>query len=74
MDDRAILALLPRLCPTLFEKHRDQYDRKVRECVEASLATDLPLLPPNPAEEEELERIGGIWALPMVTLSQEADD
>ena len=49
----------------LFEKKRAQYDCKVRECIEASWATHLPLLPPDPNEEAELERRGGVDALPV---------
>ena len=41
------------------------YDKKVRECVEASWATHLPPLPPDAAEEAELERLGGDAALPV---------
>ena len=49
----------------LFENDMELYVKKVRECVEASWATDLPPLPPDEEEEAELERIGGIMALPI---------
>lgn len=31
----------------LYEKRRDEYERRVKECIEASWATDLPPLPPD---------------------------
>ena len=68
---------------TLFEKQAkaierngtpeecSMYNRKVRECVEASWETHLPRLPPDPAEEAELERAGGDFAVPLI---KETDD
>ena len=47
------------------------YDRKVRECVEASWATHLPAPAPDPAEAAELERLGGDFAVPLIKETDE---
>lgn len=57
----------------LFEKNRPEYEKRVRECIEASWATDLPPLPPDPEEEAELERRGGDMAIPLFIQDDKED-
>jgi hypothetical protein len=47
----------------LYEKKRNEYDVKVKECIENSWSTDLPPLPPDEAEEQELRELTQGWQL-----------
>ena len=58
----------------LFEKNTPEYERRVRECVEASWRTDLPPLPPDPEEEAKLEAMGGDFAVPLWIEDKDEDD
>ena len=54
----------------LYDKDREEYERRVRECVESSWVSDLPM--PELSEEQlaaldaQLEEIGGLEAPPFV--------